>query len=167
MKNPRLFLAAAARLDDYAGIQHDFETLVRGRWTPQRQLHATVLFFGQDYAEDELLQRLESVDISAETSQIGGLGFFKHNRILYARTANASLQRLCQNVSTALQRHPTHFSPHVTLMRVKALLDERGFYKRLETYRKRPIGELSSRIGLFSSRLSSDGAEYTLVREWA
>ena len=166
-KKLRLFLAVPAILEHYGKIKHNFDTLVEGRWTPEQQLHATLCFFGTRFETPELFERLEKIDFSTEASDITSLGFFKRSNILYAESTNASLERLYRDVNAELElssRRP--LTPHVTLMRVKRIVDRRAFFDQLDHYQNRPLGRLENRIALFSSELHSEGARYSLLKEW-
>ena len=164
---PRLFLAVPARLEHYGEIKRDFDTLIEGRWTPEKQLHATLCFLGERFETAELLGRLEKIDFTIEASRITSLGFFKRSNILYAESQNASLQRLYDDITAELELSSSRgFTPHVTLMRIKKTADRPSFFKRLEQYRNRPLGRLENRVALYSSELHRDGARYTLLKEW-
>ena len=164
---PRLFLAVPARLERYGEIRRDFGTLIEGRWTPEAQLHATLCFFGERFDTAELLGRLEKIDFTIDASGVASLGYFKRSNILYAESENTSLLRLYKDVSNELELSSSHrFTPHVTLMRIKKIVDRQTFFERLEHYRNQPLGRLQNRAALYSSELHRGGARYTLLKEW-
>ena len=89
------------------------------------------------------------------------------SNILYAESENTSLLRLYKDVSNELELSSSHrFTPHVTLMRIKKIVDRQTFFERLEHYRNQPLGRLQNRAALYSSELHRGGARYTLLKEW-
>ena len=162
----RLFLSLSARLDAYREIQHDFTPLLKGRWVNSTELHATLFFFGDRFKHNELLERLDLLDFSLETSIITGLDCFKRSHILFARTVNPSLEHFHYTLCSVLKLPETPFTPHITLMRIKTILDQKAFQLQLQHYHDRPLGNLSNTLTLISSRLTHDGPCYSIIKEW-
>ena len=163
----RLFLALPVIINDYETIQDDFSGVIRGRWTPTENLHLTLSFYGDRFEQEELLQRLSTVKIKIGPSTIRGFGYFEKRKILYANIDSAGLASVYETLN-ALFDLPIKraFVPHVTLMRVKTVVDKEMFYKQLDLYKEQKIGVLGSSLELMQSELHADGARYTLVERF-
>ena len=163
----RLFLALPARIDDYKTIQDDFADIIGGRWVPSENLHLTLNFYGDQFEQDELLQRLSLMEVEITPSMISGLGYFEKRKILYAKIDNPALTALYKKLNTLFDLPGKNaFVPHVTLMRVKELVDKEKFHERLDIYKEREIGSLGSSLELIQSELYPDGAKYTLLKRF-
>ncbi len=163
----RLFLALPVIIDDYEAIQNDFSGVISGRWTPPENLHLTLSFYGDKFEQDELLQRLSDLKVEIETSIIRGFGYFEKRKILYANIENSALSSVYETLNTLFDL-PTKnvFVPHVTLMRVKTVVDKDAFYEQLDVYKNKKIGLLGSSLELIESELHPDGARYSLVKRF-
>ncbi len=163
----RLFLALPVIIDDYEAIQNDFSGVISGRWTPPENLHLTLSFYGDKFEQDELLQRLSDLKVEIETSIIRGFGYFEKRKILYANIENSALSSVYETLNTLFDLPTKHvFVPHVTLMRVKTVVDKDAFYEQLDVYKKKKIGLLGSSLELIESELYPDGARYSLVKRF-
>lgn len=161
----RLFLSLKGTIDDYQMIQGDFSDVIKGRWTPPENLHLTLSFYGNKFTVDEVLERLSSVELTLAPSLLKGVGYFKRRHILYANVENPALESLYQTLNTLFElpvRHP--FVAHVTLMRVKEVLDAEGLERCLERYKEKTIGTLENTPQLMQSELHSEGPRYSLVK---
>lgn len=58
------------------------------------------------------------------------------------------------------------FIPHVTLMRIKKINHPTLFKEKITSYEEKTIGVLHPKIQLIKSRITSAGAEYTLLKEF-
>lgn len=163
----RLFLALPVIMDDYEAVQDDFSGLINGRWTPAENLHLTLSFYGDRFEQDELLERLSVLKVKIGPSIIRGLGYFEKRKIFYANIENSALASVHEMLNTLFDL-PTKnvFVPHVTLMRVKTVVDKDLFYAKLDLYREQKIGTLGSSLELLQSELHPDGARYTLVKRF-
>ncbi|MEN8147956.1 MAG: RNA 2',3'-cyclic phosphodiesterase [Campylobacterota bacterium] len=163
----RLFLALPACIDDYKTIQDDFADIIDGRWVPPENLHLTLSFYGDKFEKDELLERLSSVIVEIAPSTIKGLGYFEKRKILYANIENPALSTMYETLNTLFDLPVKHtFVAHVTLMRLKELVNREKFYDRLDIYKEREIGSLGSSLELMQSELHPDGARYTLLKRF-
>ena len=164
---PRLFLAVPVRLEAYEAIQEAFTEHLRGRWSDPEQLHMTLAFLGEEYFESDVVSRLDSVDMRFEPSDIDRLGYFPGGRIFHAAAEAApSLEALSHRIAAALELKNHTFTPHVTLMRVKALRDEETFFQKLETHRGQILGGMEPYSMLFESTLTPEGARYRPLKMW-
>lgn len=166
MKN-RLFLALPAVLDDYETLKRDFKGLITGRWVPPENLHLTLKFFGDRFEQALLIQHLSTLSLDLPPLTLRGVGYFAKNRILYARVEEQGLADICRSVNTLLGMPVKEtFVPHVTLMRVKQIIDDEAFHARLERYATVKLGMLGEETVLMQSELYSDGARYSVVERF-
>ena len=163
----RLFLALPAILDDYDVIQKDFAEVISGRWVASESLHMTLSFFGDRFEKEELVEKLSGLKLEMTPSKMRGLGYFKKSRILYATVENPALETVCKSVNMFFDIPVKEtFLAHVTLMRIKKVVDAKEFYHQLHVYRDRPLGSLGSKAELMQSELHPDGARYTLIKRF-
>ncbi len=161
----RLFLAVPAILYDYEKIKADLAGSIRGRWVPSGNLHLTLSFFGDRFKREELLSRLEPLMRKIDATEITGLGFFKHNRILYAKAESLTLEELHTNIAWEFDLPVKQgFVGHITLMRIKKIYDIEVFRQKISSYDGRVIGKLEPRLELLQSHLFSDGARYESIK---
>lgn len=163
----RLFLSLPAVIDEYQALQKAFGGVVSGRWTPAENLHLTLGFFGDQFEQDMLIEKLGALDLAVTPSVISGLGFFKRKKILYANVENSSLAAVYEKLNTAFELPVTKvFIPHMTLMRIKEIVDEERFDALIDHYSGQEIGSLGGMLELMQSELHRDGAKYTLVKRF-
>ena len=163
---PRLFLAVPAVLDAYGAVRERFTPLAEGRWIPSGQLHLTLLFLGDRFEADDVIARVDAVTPSFTPSALQGLGYFKRNGILFARSVNPSLAELHRRLSAAFELPWRPLEPHVTLQRVKRLQRSREFAAALHEFDETPLGVLEPVLRLYDSTLHPEGARYRVVKEW-
>lgn len=162
-----LFLSLRASIDDYEVIQHDFSDVIKGRWTPPENLHLTLSFYGDKFTREELLEKLSSVELTLTPSILRGIGYFKKRHILFAKVDNPALEPVYQTLNTLFELPVSHtFVAHVTLMRVKEVLDAEGLERCLEHYKEKTIGTLENTPELMQSELHHEGARYSLVKRF-
>lgn len=156
----RLFLAQRAFMTDLDGLQRQLSPCVKGRWRSAESLHATVLFLGERYTPDSVIETVLQCSFTLEDTPIEGIGRFAHNRILYAAALHPTLLQTYHRLSHAFGiTHQRDFIPHVTLMRYKEI-DERCFDRERETLDSYRLGELSGPLLLMQSTLTPQGAVY-------
>jgi 2'-5' RNA ligase len=163
----RLFLAIPAVMESYAALQKDFDPLVRGRWIPPERLHLTLLFLGERFDADWIIERLEREPLSLTPPRLRGMGYFKRNKILFVRTGNPSLQRLYETLCRLIEEPSRPLEPHVTLMRMKRVVEWEAFKTLVEEYGSQTLGHLEPRLILYQSELRPEGARYTVLKAWA
>lgn len=164
----RLFLAVPAKLTDFETLQKDFSDTLEGKWTKPENLHATLYFFGNMYQPDELIEKLSSIPMRVEPSPLVGAELFSHNRILSSPSVNPSLDALFATLTKTLDLPVKRaFVPHITLMRIKKILDYQALDRCIDTYRDRVVGTLSGPVELFESHTYPEGAEYELLQTFS
>ncbi len=160
----RLFLALKVHLDNYETIKFDFSNILTGKWTPEENLHITICYFGDKFSIDELLNKLPLFVESIPPLKLESLGFFTHNKILYAKTTSRELERIHSNICKSLKLKQTKlFIPHVTLMRIKKINDTKKFQQLMLTYREKYLGSVDTNFQLMQSHLHPNGAKYECI----
>lgn len=163
----RLFLAVPVRLNDFEKIRHDFSPLLEGRWRDEEHLHVTVAFLGERFNADELIEKLSPFQFTFAVSELTRFEYFANSRVFVATTHNPALQHLYEQLETLLGLEHIVLHPHVTLMRVKNIVDPSAFFNRLEGLSEKAIGILEPKIALYQSRLYPTGARYEILKEWS
>jgi len=162
----RLFIAIPAKIDNFQLLQQEFNTIIEGKFSLEEQLHLTVVFLGDLFREDEVVEKLQSVDLSFTVSRLKGIGYFDESKVLVGLCQNDSIESLRMRLCRALNVEcRSNYRLHVTVMRVKKFLDSVGFQHAIEKFEKE-IGSLEPRLILYRSRLSPDGAHYTPLKEF-
>ncbi|WP_345972272.1 2'-5' RNA ligase family protein [Sulfurimonas diazotrophicus] len=156
----RLFLAQAATLYDYPGIQAAFTPCMQGRWRPESSLHATLLFLGDRFPPERVIDLVRRCDLPMADAYIKGIERFSHNRILYAASEHPTLVEGHRMLSSAFEMQPHgHYIPHVTLMRYKKI-ETACFEKEKTTAEAVIAGKIEGGLKLMRSTLTPAGAVY-------
>jgi len=159
----RLFLAQSASLADEEGMQTAFSTCLKGRWRTAPSLHATLLFLGETFAPERIVDLLSSHSWILEDAPLAGVGLFERNRIFYAAGTHPSLLLARRQVMRKLEMPPeTDPVVHVTLMRYKQI-DFPCFSAQAQRLQGSRIGMMHGPMRLFRSRLSPGGAAYEVL----
>jgi 2'-5' RNA ligase len=157
----RLFIASPIILDDYDSIQEDFKGIIEGKWVEAQELHLTWVFLGEVKDEAPIIDRFKDITPFPETIGIKALGYFgRPPKIFYAKSEAKMLYdkaREFRNANFDLYR----FKPHMTLCRIKTILDYKAYKEKLKSYRERSLGVILPQISLYESTLSSKGAHYS------
>lgn len=162
----RLFIAVPVRLNHYDRIQTRFAPQLMGRWRDESTLHVTVAFLGDAFTEKTVLQKLEGFDWIFEPTQIDGFDYFTGSRVFVATARNPSLQALRERLEDRLGLEEEVLRPHVTLMRVKTIIDTDSFSASMPQIHTECIGIMEPCVALYRSRLTPQGAHYSIVKEW-
>ena len=156
----RLFIASPIILDDYAAIQEDFKGIIEGKWVEEQELHLTWVFLGEVKDESPVIEKLQEITPMTETIGIKALGYFgRPPKIFYAKSEEKILYnkaREFRNTGFDLYR----FKPHMTLCRIKTILDYKAYKEKLKSYREISLGVILPQISLYESTLSFKGAHY-------
>ncbi|PKO88377.1 MAG: RNA 2',3'-cyclic phosphodiesterase [Betaproteobacteria bacterium HGW-Betaproteobacteria-12] len=173
----RLFFALWPDIELAAGLDAVATAAARrfgGRPTRRETLHLTLAFLG-DIAISEVPALIDAgrhVVASPFELNIDRLGFWRHNRLLWAGCAPiAGLDRLIAQLQAALaaagyplaiRQHS--FTPHLTLVRKLPASTPPGEVGGF------PLGQLAawpcSHFRLVESRLTASGSEYTPIAEF-
>ncbi|MBN1304414.1 MAG: RNA 2',3'-cyclic phosphodiesterase [Anaerolineales bacterium] len=150
------------------------------RWTPLRNIHLTLKFLGAiSQSNIEMLNQMlasEASKVEPFEIKIGALGVFPNPnrpRILWIGIqAPDTLEAVHHSIETAASRlgyeqEHNHFSPHLTIGRVKQDLTRSDRDKLRLTLEKTTIGEIGTAaieaVYLMRSDLHPTGAVYTPI----
>lgn len=159
----RFFLAQSATLYDYAGLQADFSPCLAGHWRTAASLHATVLYLGDRFTPEQIVETVSYCDYLLEDAFIKGVGRFARNRIFYAASDHPTLIQTHRLLSAAFaMKHQRHYRAHVTLMRYKRI-DPGCFEKEKTEVEAVVAGKLRGALKLMRSTLTPAGAVYETV----
>jgi 2'-5' RNA ligase len=177
----RLFLAIdppEAVLREIADIQKRLQKLVAGniRWVKPEGMHLTLKFFGDALTDDIRAISAACVQEAAQEApfilSFCGMGTFptvKRPRVLYLGLEGETMRladfqsrlenRLSEMGFTGEDRH---FTPHLTLARIKELREPEKIAKEAAEILKYATKQFTAReMVLFKSDLSPGGAVYT------
>ncbi|ADR33740.1 Phosphoesterase HXTX [Sulfuricurvum kujiense DSM 16994] len=163
----RLFLAVPVRLYDYEKIRSDFSPLLEGRWRDEKHLHITIAFLGERFNADELIEKLSHFQFTFTVSELTRFDYFANSRVFVTTTYNPTLQHLYDQLASLLGLEHVVLNPHVTLMRVKNIVEPSAFFNCLEGSSQTPIGILEPKIALYQSHLYPTGAQYEILKKWS
>lgn len=163
----RLFLAVPVRLYDYEKIRSYFSPLLEGRWRDEKHLHITIAFLGERFNADELIEKLSHFQFTFTVSELTRFDYFANSRVFVTTTYNPTLQHLYDQLASLLGLEHVVLNPHVTLMRVKNIVEPSAFFNRLEGSSQTPIGILEPKIALYQSHLYPTGAQYEILKKWS
>lgn len=163
----RLFLAVPVRLYDYEKIRSYFSPLLEGRWRDEKHLHITIAFLGERFNADELIEKLSHFQFTFAVSELTRFDYFANSRVFVTTTYNPTLQHLYDQLASLLGLEHVVLNPHVTLMRVKNIVEPSAFFNCLEGSSQTPIGILEPKIALYQSHLYPTGAQYEILKKWS
>ncbi len=143
------------------------------RWIPTDNMHLTLRFIGEVDSADaddihEALAQIDGVPFHLRLSDLGTFGTRRHARTLWVGVEKCEgLRRLKAQIDAALtiagqSRDPRKFSPHITLARLRDAEDKRvAAFVAQNAPRVAGAFDVTD-FGLYSSHLTSAGAEHTL-----
>lgn len=165
---PRIFFAVWP--DEAVGktlhdLAREAQKSCGGRLMRRETLHLTLAFLG-DVADDRAADAKRAADAVAAPAfdmTLGQLGYWKHNRILWAGGASPQLAALAEALGDGLRTagfrlDARPFVAHMTLLR-----DARC---RETPVLAEPVAWPVSEFVLVESRLSSAGASYEAIGRW-
>ena len=157
----RLFIASPVTLDDYASIKEDFEGIIEGKWVEEQNLHLTWVFLGDVKNEQPIIEKLQEISTLETHIEVKELGYFgRPPRVFFAKSEEKILYDKAKEFRGSgfdLYR----FKPHMTLCRIKNIIDYKAYKEKLNTYREKPLGLILPEITLYESTLSPTGAHYS------
>lgn len=150
------------------------------KWVPSENLHVTLKFLGET-PEGQLTQIYEKIErISARHEpfhlHLQGVGLFpdkKRPRVVWIDLKDSErLIKLQEDVEDSLitigfKNDNRHFSPHLTIGRVRSLKGRDSLLSEMEKLRDKDFGNIGvNKISLMKSELRPTGARYTAVAEY-
>jgi 2'-5' RNA ligase len=161
----RLFIASPATIYDYDGLRHSFDAVLSGKWVEEENLHLTWYFAGELDSPDEIVQKLNAVEVPTEGMEIESLRSFSRTpQILYASVSESFVASTIASFERA-GFGMKGFKAHVTLCRVKRVLDRKSYEKGIKRYEGRVVGKITPSIILYKSTLTPKGPIYEKLLE--
>lgn len=172
MATKRLFVALELpqNIREYLlGICHEFahKKFFEGKCVPLEQLHLTLKFIGTIDEENVVLieQALSSIAFSPFIATLGGISFFKKHgeiSIVYTDLVAPQFSNLALTIDNALadfvKPEIRPFVAHVTLARIKNVVDEKLFSEEVARFLCEPLQFCVNEFVLKESILSPEGA---------
>ena len=156
----RLFIASPIILHAYASIQEDFHDIIEGKWVKEENLHLTWVFLGDLKDDQSVIHKLQEIPPLEHTIGIKELGYFgRPPKIFFSKSEEKILYDKAREFRESgfdLYR----FKPHMTLCRIKKIVDYKAYKEKLKSYRERSLGIILPEINLYESTLSPQGAHY-------
>lgn len=145
------------------------------RYTPQKQLHLTLLFLGECTTEEKnvIIGKLSDITFNPFELMISDLGSFpdrKNPRVIWAGVKkNPDLPKLQKQISSTLkgfaeENENREFHPHITLART----NKRFIYKQTDQLYEpgEPISFNVDSFSLKKSVLSPEGSMHSVVNKF-
>jgi RNA 2',3'-cyclic 3'-phosphodiesterase len=154
-----------AAVDGLHRIAAEAHKICGGRLMRRETLHLTLAFLG-DIPGDRVADAMrvaETISVEPFEVTLDRVGYWKHNRILWAGGESPWLTFLADALDTGLRTagfslDTRPFSPHVTLLR-----DARC---AATPVLQEPLAWRAKEFVLAESQRSSDGARYEIVSRW-
>jgi 2'-5' RNA ligase len=150
------------------------------KWVPSENLHVTLKFLGET-PEDrlkEIHEKLQEISSRHEPCHLHlhSVGLFpdkKRPRVVWIDMEDSEgLIKLQEDVeesfvSIGFKNDIRHFSPHLTIGRVRSLKGKDSLLREMEKLRDKDFGNIGvNKISLMKSELRPTGARYTMVAEY-
>jgi len=144
------------------------------KWVSKKNLHLTLKFLGETEVDiDEIDEKLQKIKFDKFNLELDKFGFFSNNdkvNVLWVGVKpKENLINLQQEVDSelfGLFKKDQRFTPHLTLGRVKFVKKEKEFFDCLENVSVKPLKFEVKGFGLFESKLTKDGSQYRLIKEY-
>ncbi len=164
----RLFIGIVLESEFFKSIQNRIEKdNLRAKFT--NHYHITLKFLGDVNRPDHIIQSLSKIEFAPFDIVSGGIGFFPSRskpKVIYVGFRGTELARLHQIIEKTLNLAPDKkFRPHVTLARVKKILD-RGMLEQINMLDTSQQNFRVESFSLIESVLTPDGAEYRTLHEF-
>ncbi|MEM2115804.1 MAG: RNA 2',3'-cyclic phosphodiesterase [Candidatus Woesearchaeota archaeon] len=161
----RLFLAINVPEEFHEklhNLQDELQKYVIG--TKNRHFHITLHFFGEKSIQEmsKIIEALQTINYQRYINEeilIRDLDFFG-NRVLFLKVYGDRLKELYIDVCNKLNLREEEFIPHLTLYRVKKLLQSKQFIKNIKT----EGFKMKMNLCLFESKLSTH--EYIIHKKF-
>lgn len=150
-------------------------------WTEQKVHHITIRFLGKT-ADDKIPPLIRTMDellpqfspISLKMNKLGVFGSrYQPTTLWYGFEDFSPLVPLFEQMEEKLkglgfEENKGNFVPHLTICRIKKLVDKGRFWKIVEGVDVGGGQEVSvGEVVLYRSRLQESGPEYTILKRWA
>lgn len=167
----RLFLGIDVTIikDKLLALQNNFSKVITAKLVEPNNFHITLNYLGEKnpYKTIRKLEKIKSAPFSARTNSLGVFPNPNNPKVLYlsVRPKNDFIELNKQTNNLLKHKNIFEYHPHITLARIKEVIDKDSFIKKLnqETAEKIEINSLN----LYSSQLTNSGPVYTVLREFS
>ena len=160
----RLFLGIRAKTDFYENIKDDFCSLLKGRWVKKENLHTTLYFFGEVNDANLIKEKIKTVTFPKQKVILEGLGYFGYPpKVLFINLKNNIYKDSYLQLENLFGKTSKRFHPHITLLRIKKVVDK-SFKEKIKEYKNKELGYLEKEVILFKSQLTKNGPIYTPLK---
>jgi len=139
-----------------------------GKKTELENLHLTLKFLGEISEEKvkEVKNKLEEINLKDFESEIKYLGFFDNQKygVIWVYLSNCDkLQKVVDEKLKDLFEPERRFMSHLTIARVKNIVDKKRFLKELKELRTQMVKFDVNKFYLMKSELTSNGSRYEVL----
>lgn len=144
----------------------------KGKKTEIQNLHLTLKFFGNISSEQlEIIKcKLREIKFSKFEAEVAEIGFFDNPNqgIVWLGITNCDL--LQSQIDTCLEdlfSKEKRFMGHLTIARVKSILDKKVFLDKLKKIEIPKMFFIFDKFYLIESNLKKEGPEYRTIEEYS
>jgi 2'-5' RNA ligase len=146
-----------------------------GKFTEPENLHLTLKFLGEvdDEKIEEVKKKLGEIKINKFNASLGALGFFSEKifRILWIKLMGKEIWELQKQVDDALSelgfRKEERFMSHITIARIKKVIDKKFLVNYVKNLRHRKIKFEVKDFCFKKSELKIDGPAYSDIEKYS
>jgi 2'-5' RNA ligase len=143
-----------------------------GNKTELKNLHLTLKFFGEVSCEgiENIKVKLGKIKFDKFEAELKDIGFFdkKDGRgILWFGITNCeNIQKEIDDALDGLYKREQRFMGHLTIARVKKVLDKKKFIEDLKKIKISKLSFIVDNFYLMKSKLKKEGPEYKVIEEY-
>jgi len=131
----------------------------------EKQPHITIKFLGETTPTDatKTQEELSNVRFQSFQAKLNGIGLFTDKVIWAGIEPHNHFEELRKNVDTSLKTifpKDEKFHPHITLARIKKILDEEEFKKSINNIKVKDLNFIVDKFVLIQSIIDSNGTTY-------
>lgn len=150
-------------------IASSFSNSILGRFVKKKDYHSTLFFFENfDGDIDRIRRYIASLDIKTISARLSRVGFFKRGgepSVLFVKYQSDEVIFLFEKVKNFIKKDKIlfdekPFNGHITLCRIKKLLDPEEFYKKVISLDNFEINFKFRSISFFESKLTPNEPIY-------
>ncbi len=149
------------------------KTLFRGKLTESENLHLTLKFLGEidDDKTEEVRARLSLIKFNEFFAETGEIGVFSSDivKIIWIKLNGKGIWNLQKEIDEKLSDLfpiEARFMSHITIARVKNVIDKHGFLEYLKSIKPKKIRFLVKEFELKKSELKDMGAVYSSIQSY-